>query len=117
MRFAMFSAPTTTLQELVNQYSATFLHSTVTSSSNITNGTGSDVTTRSDPRWSRWHFSDFTHAMMLVFRVVCGEWVEPLWDCMDDFGYTCVPYFLLVYLVGNLLVSTSRLLGVPDDVF
>ena len=30
----------------------------------------------------RWNFSDFFHSFMMVFRILCGEWIEPLWDCM-----------------------------------
>jgi len=56
---------------------------------------------------SRWNFKDFGHSLMMVFRVMCGEWVEPMWDCMNVFGYHCMPFFLLVLVVGNLLVSGS----------
>ena len=54
---------------------------------------------------SRWNFRDFGHSLMMVFRIMCGEWVEPMWDCMNAFGYHCMPFFLLVLIVGNLLVS------------
>ena len=30
----------------------------------------------------RWNFTDFFHSFMMIFRILCGEWVEPLWDCM-----------------------------------
>jgi len=30
----------------------------------------------------RWNFNDFFHSFMMVFRILCGEWIEPLWDCM-----------------------------------
>lgn len=30
----------------------------------------------------RWNFSDFFHSFMMIFRILCGEWIEPLWDCM-----------------------------------
>ena len=30
----------------------------------------------------RWNFTDFPHSFMMIFRVLCGEWIEPLWDCM-----------------------------------
>lgn len=31
---------------------------------------------------SRWNFNDFFHSFMMIFRILCGEWIEPLWDCM-----------------------------------
>jgi len=33
-----------------------------------------------DGRELRWHFGDFLHSFMIVFRVLCGEWIESMWD-------------------------------------
>ena len=52
----------------------------------------------------RWNFTDFMHSFMIVFRVLCGEWIESMWDCMYVAGATCVPYFLATVLVGNLVI-------------
>ena len=41
---------------------------------------------------------------MIVFRVLCGEWIESMWDCMYVAGKACVPYFLATVLVGNLVI-------------
>ncbi len=41
---------------------------------------------------------------MIVFRVLCGEWIESMWDCMYVAGPTCVPYFLAVVLVAYLVI-------------
>ena len=30
----------------------------------------------------RWNFIDFSHSIMIVFRALCGEWIETMWDCM-----------------------------------
>ena len=30
----------------------------------------------------RWNWQDFWYGFMMVFRVLCGEWIEPLWDCL-----------------------------------
>ena len=30
----------------------------------------------------RWNFTDFSHSIMIVFRALCGEWIETMWDCM-----------------------------------
>jgi len=35
-----------------------------------------------DGRELRWHFGDFLHSFMIVFRVLCGEWIESMWDCV-----------------------------------
>ena len=56
----------------------------------------------------RWNFNDFWHAFMMVFRVLCGEWIEPLWDCMraTSAGQATL-FFLTVLVVGNFIVSNS----------
>uniref|UniRef100_F7AFH6 Sodium channel protein n=1 Tax=Macaca mulatta TaxID=9544 RepID=F7AFH6_MACMU len=53
----------------------------------------------------RWHMHDFFHSYLNVFRILCGEWVETLWDCMEVAGQSwCIPFYLMVILIGNLLV-------------
>ncbi|CAL1291646.1 unnamed protein product [Larinioides sclopetarius] len=52
----------------------------------------------------RWHFMDFMHSFMIVFRVLCGEWIESMWDCMVVSGWPCVPFFLATVVIGNLVV-------------
>ena len=44
------------------------------------------------------------HSFMIVFRVLCGEWIESMWDCVYVAGPACVPYFLATVLVGNLVI-------------
>ncbi|XP_019621206.1 PREDICTED: sodium channel protein type 4 subunit alpha B-like isoform X5 [Branchiostoma belcheri] len=69
----------------------------------------------------RWNFEDFLRSFMIVFRVLCGEWIESMWDCMRcnrvklencpghdpeaevGVNYVCVPFFLLTVLIGNLI--------------
>ena len=41
---------------------------------------------------------------MIVFRVLCGEWIESMWDCIFVAGGTCIPYFMATVLVGNLVI-------------
>ncbi|XP_054013685.1 sodium channel protein 60E-like isoform X3 [Hylaeus anthracinus] len=56
----------------------------------------------------RWNFNDFFHSFMMIFRILCGEWIEPLWDCMraekeDGFG-ACFAIFLPALVMGNFMV-------------
>ena len=51
-----------------------------------------------------WNFSDFLHSFMIVFRVLCGEWIQSMWDCMFCSSYVCIPFFLATMIVGNLVV-------------
>ncbi|XP_036039534.1 sodium channel protein type 7 subunit alpha [Onychomys torridus] len=58
-----------------------------------------------DCQLPRWHMSDFFHAYMIVFRILCGEWIETLWDCMKVAGQSwCIPFYVMVILIGNLLI-------------
>ncbi|XP_078316439.1 sodium channel protein para-like isoform X3 [Crassostrea virginica] len=52
----------------------------------------------------RWSFIDFLHSFMIIFRVLCGEWIESMWSCTNSNGPACVPFFLLTYVIGNLVV-------------
>ncbi|CAG0897066.1 unnamed protein product [Darwinula stevensoni] len=52
----------------------------------------------------RWNFTDFMHSFMIVFRVLCGEWIESMWDCMLVGDWSCVPFFLGTVVIGNLVV-------------
>jgi len=62
----------------------------------------------------RWHMADFWHSFLIVFRILCGEWIETMWDCMrfardeDDketsYSMVCIPVFLSVQVIGNLVV-------------
>ena len=57
----------------------------------------------------RWNFNDFWHACMMVFRVLCGEWIEPLWDCMRATSAAkATMFFLTVLVVGNFIVSGNK---------
>uniref|UniRef100_A0A7N6C0I7 Sodium channel protein n=1 Tax=Anabas testudineus TaxID=64144 RepID=A0A7N6C0I7_ANATE len=53
----------------------------------------------------RWHMHDFFHSFLIVFRVLCGEWIETMWDCMEVAGQTmCLIVFMMVMVIGNLVV-------------
>uniref|UniRef100_A0A3B5MVD1 Sodium channel protein n=1 Tax=Xiphophorus couchianus TaxID=32473 RepID=A0A3B5MVD1_9TELE len=53
----------------------------------------------------RWHMHDFFHSFLIVFRVLCGEWIETMWDCMEVAGQTmCIIVFMMVMVIGNLVV-------------
>ncbi|NXW09983.1 SCN2A protein, partial [Fregetta grallaria] len=53
----------------------------------------------------RWHMQDFFHSFLIVFRVLCGEWIETMWDCMEVAGQSmCLTVFMMVMVIGNLVV-------------
>uniref|UniRef100_A0A3Q3XIH0 Sodium channel protein n=1 Tax=Mola mola TaxID=94237 RepID=A0A3Q3XIH0_MOLML len=58
-----------------------------------------------DCKLPRWHMNDFFHSFLIVFRVLCGEWIETMWDCMEVAGQTmCLTVFMMVMVIGNLVV-------------
>ena len=62
----------------------------------------------------RWNFIDFMHSFMIVFRVLCGEWIESMWDCMWVASKVCVPFFLATVVIGNLVVSHNQDSSLPS---
>ncbi|KAM9391754.1 sodium channel protein type 4 subunit alpha B [Pholidichthys leucotaenia] len=53
----------------------------------------------------RWHMHDFFHAFLIIFRILCGEWIETMWDCMEVSGQAmCLIVFMMVLVIGNLVV-------------
>lgn len=58
--------------------------------------------------WPRWHMYDFFHSFLIVFRILCGEWIENMWACMEVGQKSiCLILFLSVMLLGNLVVSAD----------
>ncbi|XP_010183791.1 PREDICTED: sodium channel protein type 5 subunit alpha-like, partial [Mesitornis unicolor] len=53
----------------------------------------------------RWHMMDFFRSFLVIFRILCGEWIETMWDCMVVAEPPlCLLVFLLVMVIGNLVV-------------
>uniref|UniRef100_A0A672S2F3 Sodium channel protein n=1 Tax=Sinocyclocheilus grahami TaxID=75366 RepID=A0A672S2F3_SINGR len=61
----------------------------------------------------RWHMTDFFHSFLIIFRILCGEWIETMWDCMEvaDQGM-CIVVFMMVMVIGNLITQMQNRL--PD---
>ncbi|XP_072649406.1 sodium channel protein type 11 subunit alpha [Canis lupus baileyi] len=57
------------------------------------------------PCLRRWHMGDFYHSFLVVFRILCGEWIENMWECMQETNQTlCIVVFLLIMVIGKLVV-------------
>uniref|UniRef100_A0A3P8PNH4 Sodium channel protein n=1 Tax=Astatotilapia calliptera TaxID=8154 RepID=A0A3P8PNH4_ASTCA len=76
----------------------------------------------------RWHMNDFFHSFLIVFRVLCGEWIETMWDCMTVVNeHMCITFYMMILIIGNLVVlnlflalllssfSTDNLAWAMDD--
>uniref|UniRef100_A0A671FVQ1 Sodium channel protein n=1 Tax=Rhinolophus ferrumequinum TaxID=59479 RepID=A0A671FVQ1_RHIFE len=57
------------------------------------------------PCLRRWHMGDFYHSFLVVFRILCGEWIENMWECMREAEIPlCIVVFLLIMVIGKLVV-------------
>lgn len=56
----------------------------------------------------RWRFTDFWHSFLLIFRIICGEWIEPLWDCMRAAGPASIILFIPAFILGHFIVSKQE---------
>ncbi|KAF3860392.1 hypothetical protein F7725_000647 [Dissostichus mawsoni] len=70
----------------------------------------------------RWHMNDFFHSFLIVFRVLCGEWIETMWDCMEVAGQgMCLLVFMMVMVLNLFLAlllssfSADNLAATDDD--
>uniref|UniRef100_A0A8D0G2N2 Sodium channel protein n=1 Tax=Sphenodon punctatus TaxID=8508 RepID=A0A8D0G2N2_SPHPU len=53
----------------------------------------------------RWHMGDFFHSFLIVFRILCGEWIDIMWECMQIASpQLCIPVFMTILVIGNLVV-------------
>ncbi|XP_075385741.1 sodium channel protein type 7 subunit alpha isoform X1 [Tenrec ecaudatus] len=58
-----------------------------------------------DCQLPRWHMHDFFHSFLTVFRILCGEWIETLWECFEVASQiTCIPFYIMIILIGNLVI-------------
>eukprot|EP01135_Chromosphaera_perkinsii_P008377 Nk52_evm2s1315 gene=Nk52_evmTU2s1315 len=52
----------------------------------------------------RWSFIDFYHSFLLIFRILCGEWIEALWETMLVTHWTAVFFYVAVIVIAQFLI-------------
>ena len=54
----------------------------------------------------RWHFLDFGHSFILLFRILCGEWIELLYETLEATkgNFWPVIFYLGALVMGNFLI-------------
>ena len=54
----------------------------------------------------RWHFLDFGHSFILLFRILCGEWIELLYETLDatEGNFWPVIFYIGALVMGNFLI-------------
>lgn len=51
-----------------------------------------------------WNFTDFAHSFLQVFRILVGEWIEPLWETMAVVGPGSFLWYFITLIVGNFVI-------------
>lgn len=57
-----------------------------------------------DDKIPRWNFSDFGHSFMVIFRILCGKWIEPLWWTMRATSPAAILFILPAFIIGNFVI-------------
>lgn len=52
----------------------------------------------------RWNFDDFGHSFMVIFRILCGKWIEPLWWTMKATSPAAIFLILPAFVIGNFVI-------------
>ncbi|XP_049622405.1 sodium channel protein type 11 subunit alpha [Suncus etruscus] len=77
--------------------------STFNATNTATNSCGIPQTVSERNR--RWHMGDLFHSFLVVFRILCGEWIENMWECMRETDDAmCIIVFLSIMVIGKLVV-------------
>lgn len=53
----------------------------------------------------RYNFSNFGNSFMMIFRILCGKWIEPQWDLLDKTNIGSILFIFLVFVIGRWVVS------------
>lgn len=54
----------------------------------------------------RWNFINIFHSFMIVFRALCGEWIESMFEStLVNDATTSIIYFCALALIGSFAVS------------
>nr|Q28371.1 RecName: Full=Sodium channel protein type 4 subunit alpha; AltName: Full=Sodium channel protein skeletal muscle subunit alpha; AltName: Full=Sodium channel protein type IV subunit alpha; AltName: Full=Voltage-gated sodium channel subunit alpha Nav1.4 [Equus caballus]AAA67366.1 skeletal muscle sodium channel alpha-subunit [Equus caballus] len=65
----------------------------------------------SDCALPRWKMCDFFHSFLIVLRILCGEWIEPMWGFMEVAGQAMFLTVLLMVMVNGNLVDLDLFLA------
>ncbi|XP_026534682.1 sodium channel protein type 5 subunit alpha-like [Notechis scutatus] len=100
--FTVFIFAVVGKQAFGNYYSAVTANASICKNDSMPNCAS---TNSSETCQLRWHMKDFLHSFLIIFRILCGEWISTMWECMQVAGEgRCIILFMLVLVLGNLVV-------------
>lgn len=53
----------------------------------------------------RYNFSNFGNSFMMIFRILCGKWIEPQWDLLAKTNIGSIFFIFFVFVIGRWVVS------------
>ena len=53
----------------------------------------------------RYNFKNFGNSFMMIFRILCGKWIEPQWDLLLATNAASIIFIFLVFVIGRWVVS------------
>ncbi|KAG8138733.1 hypothetical protein E2320_001520, partial [Naja naja] len=93
-------------QAFGNYYSAVTANASICNNNSIPNCASINS---SETCQLRWHMKDFLHSFLIIFRILCGEWISTMWECMQVAGKgRCIVLFMLVLVLGNLVADNHK---------
>ena len=57
----------------------------------------------------RYNFKDFGNSFMMIFRILCGKWIEPQWDLLRATSAASIIFIFMVFVVGRWVVSITNI--------
>ncbi|XP_057317031.1 sodium channel protein 60E-like isoform X2 [Hydractinia symbiolongicarpus] len=52
----------------------------------------------------RYNFSNFGNSFMMIFRILCGKWIEPQWDLLAKTNIGSIFFIFFVFVIGRWVV-------------
>lgn len=56
-------------------------------------------------QYPRFNFYNFGESFIMIFRILCGKWIEPQWQLLKRGSYASIIFILAVFVVGRWVVS------------
>ena len=57
----------------------------------------------------RYNFSNFGSSFIMIFRILCGKWIEPQWALLEK-TYLSIFFIFAVFVIGRWVVSGFSML-------
>jgi len=61
-------------------------------------------------QFPRYNFSNFGNSFMMIFRILCGKWIEPQWELLEKTNIGSIFFIFLVFVIGRWVVSLQQLI-------